>query len=142
MKVHDVLKCLGENVDHENALSHIFYCEDAVAGFDKLEACDEWLSYIYLRNSRSTSYKGKCEVHDDHYLERKQAQKVGDLEIHDDASSNEIVILEDILNRPLYDHVIDVDFYIELDSINNIDLRGAFMDVTFTRMGSFKFFLN
>ena len=135
-----ILENFDENVDPENALSHIFYCDDAVDGFDKLEACDEWLNYIYLGNSRSTSYKGKCAVHDEHYLERKRAQNVGDLGIHDDANANEIIILEDILNRPLYDHVIDVDFYIELDSINNIDLRGAFMDVTFTRTSSFKFF--
>jgi len=60
--------------------------------------------------------------------------------MHDDASANEIVILNDIINRPLYDHVIDVDLYIELDTINEIDLRDALMDVTFTRTGAFHFF--
>jgi len=53
-----ILENFDENVDAENALSHIFYCVDAVDGFDELEACDEWLDYIHFKNLRSTSYKG------------------------------------------------------------------------------------
>ncbi|CAG5079893.1 Oidioi.mRNA.OKI2018_I69.PAR.g9410.t1.cds [Oikopleura dioica] len=105
--------------NRENTLSNVFYCQDEDSAFEELNACEEWLDFIYLKNpSSQNSYHGKCKVTTDDFFES--------------VSSNEILILKNILNRPLYDHVIDVDLYIELQQINKIELKGAYMDLTFT----------
>ena len=46
--------------NRENTLSNIFYCQDADSAFEELNACEEWLDFIYFQNpSSQNSYHGK-----------------------------------------------------------------------------------
>ena len=51
-----IIENFPANSNHDNILSHFFYCQDADADFEPLRACDEWLGFIYFKNLKSINY--------------------------------------------------------------------------------------